>query len=248
MASLYRRLRQRFGIAKRPMTVRTHIAWYWRWLGMMVVASLSLALAAWIYDAGRRFAGFDRGEFQDELVRLRDKVGQLEIETRKLRAVADASESRLKIEQSAQTQLASQVKALMEENTRLKEDLSFFDNLGPATDKLSIHRFKVDPELVPGEYRYRLLLVIGGRRDKPFQGSLQLVINTRAQGRDGMITLPERASPDTAAFRLNFKYFHRVESTFRLPRDVQVQSIQVRVFEAGSDQARAVQTVNLSKG
>lgn len=248
MASLYRRLRQRFGIAKRPMTVRTHVAWYWRWLGMMVVASVSLALAAWIYDAGRRFAGFDRSELQDELVRLREKVGRQETETRSLRAIADASESRLKIEQSAQTQLAAQVKALMEENTRLKEDLSFFDNLGPATDKLSIHRFKVDPELIPGEYRYRLLLVIGGRRDKPFQGSMQLVVNTRSQGRDGMIVLPEKTAPDTLAFKLNFKYFHRVESTFRLPREVQVQSVQVRIFETGSDQARAVQTVNLSKG
>ncbi len=248
MASLYRRLRQRFGIAKRPMTVRTHIAWYWRWLGMMVVASLSLAMAAWVYDAGRRFAGFDSSQLQEELVRLRGKTELLETETRNLRAVADASESRLKIEQSAQAQLASQVKVLLEENTRLKEDLSFFDNLGPATDKLSIHRFKVDPEPVPGEYRYRLLLVIGGRRDKPFQGSLQLAVNTRAQGRDGMIVLPDRSAPDSSAFKLNFKYFHRVESTFRLPRDAQVQSIQVRVFEAGSDQARAVQTVNLSKG
>lgn len=246
MPSLFRRLRQRFGIAKRPMTVRTHVAWYWRWLGMTVVASLSLAMAAWVYDAGRRFAGFDTSELESELVRLRDKVGKLESETRNLRALADASESKLKIEQSAQMQLGSQVKVLMEENTRLKEDLSFFDNLGPATDKLSIHRFKVDPEPVPGEYRYRLLLVIGGRRDKPFQGSLQLVLNTRSQGRDGMIVLPDKSATDSAAFKLNFKYFNRVESTFRLPRDVQLQSVQVRVFETGSDQARAVQTVNPS--
>lgn len=228
------------------MTVRTHVAWYWRWLGMMAVASLSLAIAAWVYDAGRRFAGFDTSELESELVRLREKVGRFESETRSLRALADASESKLKIEQSAQTQLAAQVKILMEENTRLKEDLSFFDNLGPATDKLSIHRFKVDPEPVPGEYRYRLLLVIGGRRDKPFQGSLQLVLNTRAQGRDGMMVLPDKSAADSAAFKLNFKYFNRVESTFRLPRDVQLLSVQVRVFEAGSDQARAVQTVSLS--
>lgn len=246
MASLFRRLRQRFGIAKRPMTVRTHVAWYWRWLGMTVVASISLAMAAWVYDAGRRFAGFDTSELEGELVRLREKAGKLEAEARNLRAVADASESKLKIEQSAQAQLGAQVKVLMEENTRLKEDLSFFDNLGPATDKLSIHRFKVDPEPVAGEYRYRLLLVIGGRRDKPFQGSLQLVLNTRSQGRDGMILLPDKSAADSPAYKLNFKYFNRVESTFRLPRDVQLQSVQVRVFEAGSDQARAVQTVNPS--
>ena len=88
------------------MTIRTHVAWYWRWLGMTVVASLSLALAAWVYDAGRRFAGFDTSELESELVRLREKVGKLDSETRNLRALADASESKLKIEQSAQTQQA----------------------------------------------------------------------------------------------------------------------------------------------
>ena len=42
------------------MTVKTHVAWYWRMLGLVAVLSCSFALAAWIYDAGRRFAGFDR--------------------------------------------------------------------------------------------------------------------------------------------------------------------------------------------
>src|SRR5712691_5997290 len=66
MPKLFKQFRQRFGISAPKMTVQTHVAWYWRWLGMLVFLSLALALAAWMYDAGRRFAGFDRSELQNE--------------------------------------------------------------------------------------------------------------------------------------------------------------------------------------
>ena len=246
MKNPLRLLRRRFGISAPKMMVRTHLAWYWRWTGMVLLASISLALAAWIYDAGMRFAGFDRSEIEQEVKTLRESVIRLEAETAKLQAVSNASESRLKIEQSVQSQLAAQVKVLDEENQRLKEDLAFFENLGPATNKLSINRFSVRKDVLPGEYRYRLLVLLGGGgRDRQFQGSLQLVINMQAQGRNGMIVLPEPSQPNNPSFRLNFKYFQRVEGTFRVPDQARIRSVQVRVFEQGSSQASATQSVDL---
>ena len=246
MKNLLRSLRRRFGISAPKMTVRTHVAWYWRWLGMVLLASLSLALALWIYDAGRRFAGFDRSEIEQEVKTLRESSARLEVEAEQLRAVANASESRLNIEQSAQTQLALQVKTLEEENRRLKEDLAFFENLGPATNKLSINRFTVQKDVLPGEYRYRLLVLLGGAaRDRQFQGSLQLVVNVQSQGRNGMIVLPDRSQAENNNFRLNFKYFQRIEGTFRVPDQSKIRSVQVRVMEQGSNHVSAEQSVDL---
>ena len=165
---------------------------------------------------------------------------------RHLRSIANASESRLKIEQSAQAQLGAQVKALEEQNTRLKEDLAFFENLTPAVDKLSIHRFKVEPDALPGEYRYRLLVLQGGRRDREFHGSMQLVISLHDNGKNDMIIVPDQASASDSAYRLQFKYFQRVEGTFRVPPKARVLSVQARVLEQGSDQARASQSFGLS--
>ena len=246
MKNLLRSLRRRFGISAPKMTVRTHVAWYWRWLGMVLLASLSLALALWIYDAGRRFAGFDRSEIEQEVKTLRESSARLDVEAEQLRAVANASESRLNIEQSAQTQLALQVKTLEEENRRLKEDLAFFENLGPATNKLSINRFTVQKDVLPGEYRYRLLVLLGGAaRDRQFQGGLQLVVNVQSQGRNGMIVLPDRSQAENNNFRLNFKYFQRVEGTFRVPDQSKIRSVQVRVMEQGSNHVSAEQSVDL---
>ena len=246
MKNLLRSLRRRFGISAPKMTVRTHVAWYWRWLGMVLLASLSLALALWIYDAGRRFAGFDRSEIEQEVKTLRESSARLDVEAEQLRAVANASESRLKIEQSAQTQLALQVKTLEEENRRLKEDLAFFENLGPATNKLSINRFTVQKDVLPGEYRYRLLVLLGGAaRDRQFQGGLQLVVNVQSQGGNGMIVLPDRSQAENNNFRLNFKYFQRVEGTFRVPDQSKIRSVQVRMMEQGSNHVSAEQSVDL---
>ena len=246
MKNFLRLLQRRFGISAPRMTVRTHVAWYWRWAGMVVLASLSLALALWIYDAGMRFAGFDRSEIEQEVKLLRETAARLASETAELRAVSNASESRLKIEQSAQLQLGAQVKTLVEENRRLKEDLAFFENLGPATNKLTINRFSVQKDVLPGEYRYRLLVLLGGGgRDRQFQGSLKLLVNVQGQGRDGIIVLPEPSQSENPAFRLNFKYFQRVEGTFRVPEKTVVRSVQVRVLQQGSTQVSASQTVNL---
>jgi len=250
MTKLGKYFHHRFGIAAPKMTVKTHVAWYWRWLGMLAFLSLALALAAWMYDAGRRFAGFDRGELENKFTRLRDSLGQLEIEAARLRSIANASESRLKIEQTAQAQLAAQVKSLEDENNRLKEDLAFFENLAPSerrSEKVSIQRFKVAREVLPGEYRYRLLILQGGKLDREFHGSLQLVVEMQQGGKDATIVIPETAeSGDNSAFKLNFKYFRRVEGTFRVPAGARVKTVQARILENGSSEARASQNVNLS--
>jgi hypothetical protein len=246
MPSIARRFRRRFGISAPRMAVRTQIAWYWRWLAMAAFAGVSLAIAAWIYDAGRRFAGFDRSELEQERDRLRGAVEKLDNENLRLSNIVSAGDARVKIEQAAQAQLASQVKVLDEENRRLKEDLAFFENLSPTADKLTIDRFSVRPDILPGEYRYRLLVVMGGKRDRLFQGSLQLVLNVQLPGRNGMIVLPDTAQPESSDFKLSFKYFQRVEGTFRLPDQARLRAVQARVFENGASQARATQNLDMS--
>jgi hypothetical protein len=248
MPSLLKRIRLRFGISAPKMTVRTHIAWYWRWLGMIVMASVTLAVAAWMYDAGRRFAGFDRTETQEELTTLRDKVAQLQAEADQLRAVVNSSGSRLQIEQSAQAQISSQVKQLEAENTRLKEDLAFFEGLMPSEKRdepVSIHRIKVERGTLSGEYRYRLLVTYGGRRDREFQGSLQIMVDLQDKGRNDMIVATGGDTAENGMRRLNFKFFRRVEGTFRVPPTATVRAVQFKVFESGNGEARVTQSVKL---
>jgi hypothetical protein len=242
------KLRQRFGIAAPRVAIHSHIPWYWRWVSMAVLLGISAASAAWIYDAGRRFAGFDRSEVQDELTAVRQSLDAARAELERVRAVANAADSRVSIERTAQQNLAKQIRSLEQENARLKEDLATFESMlsseARSAPALSVHRFKVEQDLLPGEYRYRLLLLTpSSKRERDFQGRLELVVSLTEGGRSAMMSFPEQADAGAAAFKLGFKYFQRVEGIFRVSPKAKVESVQVRVYEAGATQPRAVHSV-----
>lgn len=243
----FRALRQRWGIAAPRMTVRTHIAWYWRALALVAVLSISLTLTLWMYDAGRRFAGFDATAASEELANLHGRVVQLEEEAKRLRSIVASSESRVQIEKTAQEQLAKQLKTVESENARLREDLAFFENLaaGRAEDKLAVSRFKVESDAVPGEYRYRVLVTQGGK-DREFLGHLQLVVSMRQGGRDLTLMIPDERSHEAAAYRVRFRRFFSTEGTFKVDPAATVKAVQVRVFEQGIGQPRATQSFSLT--
>jgi len=245
-AGALRRLRQRFGIAAPKVAVRIHLPWYARWLGIALLLAFSAALAAWIYDAGRRFAGFDRREAEQEITAMRREFDTARSELERLRALANAADSKLSIERTAQQKLAQQIRTLESDNARLREELAIFESMlsadGPGVAPLSIRRFKVEREMQPGEYRYRLLMLTSGLRRGEFRGRYELLIRLTENGRSAMITLPESADSPAPGFGLEFRHFRRVEGTFRVSPQARVENVQVRVYEAGSVQVRATET------
>ncbi|MGH8673420.1 MAG: DUF6776 family protein [Burkholderiales bacterium] len=240
------KLRQRFGITAPRVSVRAHVPWYARWLGAALLLGFSAALALWVFDEGLRFAGYDRGEADVERRALKRELDSTRAELERLRAIANAADSKLSIERTAQQKLAQQVRTLEADNAKLREEAAIFESM-LATDSrngspLSIRRFKVEP-LEAGEYRYRLLLLASGLRRGEFRGRYELLVRLTREGRSAMITLPETTEPATSGFGLEFRHFRRLEGTFRVPAAARVDSVQVRVFEAGSAQVRATETV-----
>lgn len=243
-------IRSRFGIAAPRVEIHTQIPWYLRWVGIAVLLGLAAIAASWIYDAGRRFAGFDRSEVLQELQRAQGELDNAREELERLRAMANAADSRVSIERTAQQKLAQQVRALEQENARVREELAMVEQMLTSeerhTQTLAIYQFKVQPDVLPGEYRYRLLLLTPtDRRGRDFSGRLELVVNLQEGGQNAMMSFPEPGDAAAAAFRLAFKYFRRVEGTFRVSPKAKVESVQVRIYETGSSQPRATQSVTL---
>jgi hypothetical protein len=244
------KLRRRFGIAAPRVAIHTQIPWYWRWVGIAVLLGISAASAAWIYDAGRRFAGFDHSEVQEELTRVSRELDSARAELERLHAVVNASDSRLSIERTAQQKLAQQIRTLEQENAKVRAELATFESMlssdARTANTLSIYSFKVEQDVLPGEYRYRLLLVTpSARRDRDFNGRLELVVSLQDGGQNVMMSFPEQADGGATAFKLAFKYFRRVEGIFRVNPKAKVESVQVRVYETGSSQPRATHSVAL---
>ena len=250
MAQLARALKRRFGISARRMAVRTHVPWYWRWAGIVVLGALIAGIAWEMYDVGMELAGFRQSEAAPALARLNEELARREVELAELRTKVAAAERQLQIEHATYGDLTKQMKTLSEENAALKEDLAFFQSLMPAGAKdaaaVSINRVRVQPEAVPGEYRYRLLLVQTGQRAKEFQGSVQLVVNVEQNQKKFVVMVPPEAARNAQEYQVSFKFFQRVEGSFKVPSGAVVKSMQVRVFETGTSQPKLTQTVTVS--
>ena len=206
----------------------------------------------WAYDSGLEFAGFHRGQAVKELEELRENLLTLQEENAKLSSQAASFERQAQMQHAANQEIAEQINALNDENIRLKENLAFFQNLPLAQSEneseLSILRFKVERDSLPGEYYCRLILVQSVKqRGKAFQGNMQIIVNAIQEGRKVVLQFPmEGAAHELASYQLNFKYYQVIDRAFKVSPDITIENVQVRVFERGVREPKVVQSVGLS--
>ena len=241
---------RRFGIDAPRLAVRPHMPWYWRWLGIGMVVAVVVGVAWITYDFGLMYGGFRKSEAAHLRAGLDETVQRQQAELAELHARTAAAERQLQIERATYGDLARQVKVLAQENASLKEDLAFFQSL-TATSKegaISVNRFRLLPDAVPGEYRYQLLLVQTGERAKEFNGRLQFVLNLQQDGRKVVLLLPpdSEQAANAKAYQVSFKLFQRVEGSFRISPDASVKGLQVRVFEGTSNTPKLTHNVTIS--
>ena len=243
-----RRVKRRFSISAPKMSVRPHIAWYLRWSMLVPFVLVAIVLAWWAYDNGLELAGFHRGQAEQELSKLHDQVAKLIDTNAQLSDKVTQLEREIQIEQASNEATSEQLKSMADENVHLQEDLVFFQNLtatGGKAGELGVHRLTLERDVVPGEYRLRMLLVQSGQRARIFNGNYQLVATVVENGQSSTHVFP-RNEAENPLFKLSFRYYRRIEQSIQLPPDAQLESVQVRIFEQGSTEPKVRQSVSLS--
>ena len=217
---------------------------------MLAGVIMSIAGASWAtYHFGSEFAGFRKSEIEGEMKRLNDLTAKQAAELADIRAKLAVAESQRLIESVSYRDVANQVKQLSNENAVLKDDLAFFQSLLPTAgrdDAIALGRLRVEPDTMPGEFRYRLLLVQGGQRPADFHGHVQLVVSAQQGTEKLVLALPPMADGKMREYQLNFKSFQRVEGTFKMAPDAVVKSVQVRVYQNGATAPKLTKSVNIS--
>ncbi|MCC6533211.1 MAG: hypothetical protein IT531_11725 [Burkholderiales bacterium] len=245
-AKLFRRY---FGLHARRVAVRPQMPWHLRAIAVVFLAA-ALGGLAWIgYDALLAPVASAGEPADGRMVGLKDDNARLEAEVHGLKSEFSVLERQLQIERATNADLARQVKSLSEENARLREDIALVQAIS-ATDAtaegVKVSSVRVEPNALAGEYNYRIVLLQTGARTKPFQGSYELVVNLVQDGKRTGMTVPAPAERDERAYQLDFRVHQRIDGTFRVEPGAVVRSIQVRVFEGGRSQPKAMQTVTLS--
>ena len=157
-------------------------------------------------------------------------------------------ESQLKIEKSAQSELAKNLGQIQEENSGLKEDLAFLRNImssGNVPEGLTIANLKIEADALPNEFRYRMLVTQGGQRKQDFKGKVQVVARVQQGAQQTTMSFPSDAEVRNKGGEMEFRYYKKVDGRFRIPEGTQLKSIQVRVLALPGYEVRSQKSVNL---
>lgn len=224
------------------MTIKRYLPWPVRLVVAVLIIGLGGALAMWTYDLGHRLARSEPEQGSTAVLPVESMQTTISSPAPE---PGSATDSQLMILRSAQKQLVEQVAALERENTRLKEDLAFFESLVPTragSEGIAIQRLMA--ELVaPNQLRYRLLVMSSSRKDRGFKGSLQVAVTVMQAGKSTVIVFPRGNTSDVDRFQLEFEHYQRIEGTVALPEGAVAKGIQARVLENGK--VRAQQSANL---
>ena len=207
-----------------------------------------------------------------EAVALSAEIEQARADARQAVAERDSKlallvqlQNQQQIDRAASEQVQLQLRALENENARLKEDLAFFESLlpTPANAKgVVIRSFRLQalnderedgrepvkkanrkPGDEPQALRYRLLVQQSGRPERDFVGAVSLTVSLQQGGRPWVLQLPDATIPDAGPPPLAFRHYQRVEGTFELPEGAVVRSVLVKIQSNG--EVRAQQTFTM---
>lgn len=230
------------------MAVRTHLSWRWKIPALLGLFVLIAGMWWWGFDFGQFLSGFNRGEVAEKQDKLEGEVAQFKDEAGKLRAKAAQLESDLSIMRGAQATLSKQSLDVQAENTQLKEELAFMQKLFTDTGKqgtISIQRLTAERER-DDAYHYSLLVVRGGNPTDEFAGQLMLQAGLVSGGHLSTVALPDDQPDASAALKLKFKYYQRIEGTIRVPPGSQLKTLQAKVMELGQPLPKATRSLNIS--
>jgi hypothetical protein len=241
-------LRRRFGVAAPKLSVRTH----WSWKVKASVAGIAIAAFGWLYysgfDAGRLIAGFNVGKVEEERKKMIADIAQLREENERFKKERIDLVNASQMAVGAKDVLSKQLLTLQAENTRLKEETSFFEKLlGSSTagkNGLTVQRLQAERDTADS-YRFRAL-VVQGTAENQFKGRMQLVAQLVGDNNKRItINLPEEQTELQPTLALDFKAYQRVEGTFKVPANAQLKTLNVRIMQAGVKEPKAQQSLQL---
>lgn len=228
MRRFRRSLRKHSGITARRVAVRSQPPWYGRLLLVLILLLTGYALGYWQY--GNTPATISLEQLKKENQALQQSIVHLEQQSR--------------VDRAAQRNFASQMAALQAEGMRLKEEVAFYESIlqdSAANGEPKIHSVRLLRGARSGEYRYEILLTQSGRRDKPVQGTLRLLLQSAQSG--GAVSQPIAPTLPQGG-KISFKYYQRVDGSFMMPKSLASQSLQVEFTVQGARPQKLVKIVN----
>jgi hypothetical protein len=244
----WRKVRSKIGIRSQRVAIRSHVPWYVKFGGTGLAMGIAAAVAWWLVDTSYRITGFNREEAKQQISALTEDKQRIQLAFETAKTQSNNFESQLKVEKASQAELAKNVTQLQEENANLKEDLGFLRNImsaGSAPEGLAITNLKIEPDALPSEFRYRMLITQGGQRKLDFKGKVQVIARIQQGAQQATLSFPADAELKATGGAIEFRYYQKVDGRFKIPEGAQLKSVQIRVLTVPGLDVRTQKSVNL---
>jgi hypothetical protein len=241
-----RRLRSNFSIGSSRVAIHSQLAWYWRWLLIVLMMAAVATIVWWAVENSYRITGSSLGEVRKRIAALDEENATLKAGLETARSTLVERDRQLQIEKAAQGELGRTVAQLQEENASLKEDLGFLRRLmssGATPEGVSLSDLKIERDGKPNEFRYRALLTQGGQRKQDFKGRVQVIAHFAQGGTTRSLTFPEGAG--SSALPVDFRFYYKIDGRFAIPEDAVLKSVEMRILALPGGQVKLSRTVNL---
>ena len=179
-----------------------------------------------------------------EIEVLNEQLAELQTKTTELQDEISRTNELVKLDKEARSKLTLLITNLESENAKLKEDLAFFEGFIPGSlqGAISLKRLQVNKDTVPDQYRYKALVIQGSQRPEVTL-NVQVLIKVLNKGESSVIVLPNAETSEDPQFKIKLTRFSRVSGMFSLPEGSRLQSVEMRILEAGA--IRAQSTIKL---
>ena len=222
------------------MTRASRVAFmYGLLLGLLILAALS---AYAVYGPENNpVQGFC---VPHEQSKLGGYLAALETQTQSLREESERAQELAKLDNEARAKMNLMISNLEAENAHLKEDLAFFEGFIPGSlqGAVSLKRLQVSNDTVPGQYRYKALIIQGSQRPE-VQLDIQILIKVLNNNKAGVIVLPSAGNISDPQYKIKLTRFSRVSGIFTVNQNTKVLGVEMRLLESGV--IRAQSTIKL---
>ena len=191
----------------------------------------------WLYDLGKLNGVAELASLRDRHAALRARNVTLSKDNKLLQGRVAILERSGEIDRRAAGEVRNDLGGLEQELQAAREEVEFYRGIvspGDVQSGLHIHRFALEPDAVPGRYRYDLVLTQLKHNNKSVSGVVDWKVSGFMLGEPGELSLKGITRPAVKQLKFRFRYFQALSGLITLPEGFEAANVTLTITPAGN--------------
>jgi hypothetical protein len=198
----------------------------------------------WLYDLGKLNGTAELASLRDRHAALRARNVALSDDNKSLQGRVAILERSGEIDRKAAEEVKNDLGGLEQELQAAREEVEFYRGIvspGDVQSGLHIHRFVLKPDVVPGRYRYDLVLTQLKHNNKSVSGVVDWKIAGFMLGDPGELSLKGITRPAVKQLKFRFRYFQALSGLITLPESFEATNVTLTITPVGNKKQAPVE-------